>query len=99
VTAAWDELWNRAKPIVDLAHLKKQGPSWIGPCPLGCARKDGFVVTPAKQAFICRPSGKFGDAVDMEWAPWGGQGSDIDLTVEPGFRKKEAHGQAPHTQH
>src|ERR1700733_3072956 len=31
--------------------------------------------------------------------PRAGQGSDTDLTVEPGFRKMEAHGQAPHVQH
>jgi hypothetical protein len=32
----------------------------------------------------------------LEWAPWGGQSGELELTVEPGFRKKEAHGQAPH---
>jgi hypothetical protein len=35
----------------------------------------------------------------LEWAPWGGQSGELELTVEPGFRKKEAHGQAPHAQH
>jgi hypothetical protein len=34
----------------------------------------------------------------MEWVPWGGQSGVRELTVEPGFREKEAHGQAPHVQ-
>jgi hypothetical protein len=29
----------------------------------------------------------------LEWARWGGQLGERELTVEPGFRKKEAHGQ------
>jgi hypothetical protein len=68
---AWDGLWAEAKrvDIVDLARrlggrLNKSGGHWIGPCPLGCARKDGFVVNPDK-GFLCRPSGARGDAVDM----------------------------------
>ena len=28
---------------------------------------------------------------DVERAPWGGQSGELELTVEPGFRKKEAH--------
>ena len=28
----------------------------------------------------------------VEWAPWGGQSGEKELTVEPGFREKEAHG-------
>jgi hypothetical protein len=67
-----NELWTVAKWIdmVDLAHglgalLKQSGHHWIGPCPLGCASTDGFVVTPSKRLFYCRPSGAGGDALDM----------------------------------
>jgi hypothetical protein len=35
----------------------------------------------------------------LEWAPWGGQLDWVELTRLPGFRKMEAHGQAPHAQH
>ena len=70
--ADWDELWNEAKRVdlVDLAgrlgvKLKRSGPNWVGPCPAGCADDDGFVVTPGKGIFYCRPSGATGDAVDM----------------------------------
>ena len=48
----WDDLWAEAKQI-DIravaerlgAKLKREGHDWIGPCPAGCARRDGFVVT------------------------------------------------------
>ena len=70
--ADWDELWNEVKraDLVDLAgrlgvKLKRSGPDWVGPCPAGCADDDGFVVTPQKHIFLCRPSGATGDAVDM----------------------------------
>jgi DNA primase len=70
-TGAWDELWAAAKraDMIELAHglgagLKKRGSDWIGPCPIGCAREDGFVVNQEK-GFLCRPSGAHGDAVDM----------------------------------
>jgi CHC2 zinc finger len=69
---AWKDLWAEAKRVdmPDLAHrlgarLKQHGPHWTGPCPAGCAREDGFVVTPAKRLFYCRPSETRGDAVDM----------------------------------
>lgn len=69
---AWDELWSeaRAADILDVAQrlgaqLKRAGPDWIGPCPAGCASVDGFVVTPKKHLFLCRPSGETGDAIDM----------------------------------
>ena len=39
-----------------------------------------------------------GRQVAVEWAPWGGQSGEKELTVEPGFREKEADGQAPHVQ-
>lgn len=68
----WDELWNEAKlvDLVDLAgrlgvKLKRSGPDWVGPCSAGCADDNGFVVTPSKHIFLCRPSGATGDAVDM----------------------------------
>jgi CHC2 zinc finger len=68
---AWDVLWAEAKraDMVELARrlgarLTKSGPHWIGPCPLGCASKDGFIVN-QKKGFLCRPSGAHGDAVDM----------------------------------
>ena len=35
----------------------------------------------------------------MEWAPWAGRLDQQELTIEPGFRRMEAHGQAPHAQH
>src|SRR5271154_2792781 len=35
----------------------------------------------------------------VEWAPRAGQSGEKELTGEPGFRKKEAHGEAPHAQH
>jgi hypothetical protein len=64
--------WAEAKNVdmIDQAHrlgarLQRQGPDWVGPCPAGCARTDGFIVTPAKRLFYCRPSGERGDAVDM----------------------------------
>ena len=68
----WDDLWAEAKHI-DMravaerlgAKLKRNGADWIGPCPAGCAQHDGFVVSPAKHLFLCRPSGATGDAVDM----------------------------------
>ena len=47
------------------AKLKRDGPHRFGPCPLGCARRDGFIVTPSKHLFLCRPSQATGDAVDM----------------------------------
>ena len=74
----WRELFAEAKAvdILDVAHrlsakLKRSGPHWIGPCPLGCAKCDGFIVTPSKHLFLCRPSGATGDAIDMvEHALW-----------------------------
>ena len=68
----WDDLWAEAKQV-DIravaerlgAKLKREGHDWIGPCPAGCAKRDGFIVTPAKHLFLCRPSGATGDAVDM----------------------------------
>jgi hypothetical protein len=68
----WDDLWAEAKHAdIHLvaeglgAKLKRNGADWIGPCPAGCAQHDGFVISPAKRLFLCRPSGATGDAVDM----------------------------------
>lgn len=68
----WADLWAEAKRANSLAvaerlgaKLKRTGVDWIGACPLGCARHDGFVVTPSKGIFLCRPSEATGDAVDM----------------------------------
>ena len=69
---AWADHWAEAKhaDMLDLARrlgarLKKTAAyHWTGPCPLGCASKDGFVVS-QKKGFLCRPSGAHGDAVDM----------------------------------
>ena len=70
--ANWADLWEEAKhaDILEVAarlgaKLKRGGPHWSGPCPRGCARHDGFIITPAKTIFLCRPSGATGDAVNM----------------------------------
>ena len=72
VRAAWDELWASARraDMIELAErlgarLKRSGANHIGPCPCGCADKDGFVVSEKKRLFYCRPSGVGGDAIDM----------------------------------
>ena len=64
--------WNAAKnaDIVELAHrlgarLKRSGRYFVGPCPLGCASSDGFIINSQKRLFFCRPSDAKGDAVDM----------------------------------
>ncbi len=68
----WEALWQEARnaSILEVAQrfgvrLKKSGPDYTGPCPAGCASEDGFVVTPKKSIFLCRPSGATGDVVDM----------------------------------
>ncbi len=71
--AAWDSLWSEARSVDILevaerlgAKMKRSGPDWTGHCPGGCTRHgDGFVVTPSKHMFLCRPSRVTGDAVDM----------------------------------
>lgn len=60
----------RAINIVDVASrlgakLRRSGVDLVGPCGAGCASTDGFVVTPTKQIFLCRPSGDSGDAIAM----------------------------------
>lgn len=70
---AWEDFWNeaRAVDVLDVAtrlgaKLKRSGPDHVGHCPGGCTNNgDGFVVTPKKGIFLCRPSGESGDVVDM----------------------------------
>lgn len=47
------------------ARLRKNGADHTGPCPAGCAKTDGFIVTPGKSIFLCRPSGATGSGIDM----------------------------------
>jgi hypothetical protein len=73
--AAWDQFWEDARSADILesaqrllgAKLKPEGPHWVGPCPAGCAKRDGFIVTPAKGRgiFLCRPSVATGDVINM----------------------------------
>jgi len=35
----------------------------------------------------------------LEWALWGGQSGELELTLGPGFRRMEAQGQIAHAQH
>ena len=60
----------RTADIVEIArklqpHLRRAGAEWVGPCPRGCAREDGFAVSARKGVFICRPSGVGGDVITM----------------------------------
>jgi hypothetical protein len=52
--------------------LTPEGRDWYGSCPAGCAREDGFVITPSFRRhdgrlgqFLCRPSGATGDVIDL----------------------------------
>lgn len=48
------------------AKLRRSGPDLVGHCPLGCTTHgDGFIVTPKKGIFLCRPSGSTGDVIEM----------------------------------
>jgi putative DNA primase/helicase len=48
------------------ARLKRVTASeFAGPCPLGCARDDGFAINVKKRLYICRPSGAAGDVIAM----------------------------------
>ena len=103
MSSAWDELWTTAKraDMVLLAQhlgarLKQKGQHWIGPCPLGCAREDGFVVSQAK-GFLCRPSGAKGDAVDMVEHVKGLSKAEAlaFVTGKPLPRKADAQPQTP----
>lgn len=42
------------------AKLRRSGADLVGPCPAGCCKTDGFVVTPAKALWYCRQSGATG---------------------------------------
>src|SRR6516165_2843645 len=67
-----DEWIERARvaDIVQVARnlqprLRRAGAEWVGPCPRGCAREDGFAIAPRKGVFVCRPSGAGGDVIAM----------------------------------
>lgn len=69
---AWDTFFADAKSVDMLevaarlgVKLKRSGADYSGACPAGCASDDGFVITPRKSAFICRPSGEGGDVISM----------------------------------
>jgi len=68
----WDQWRDHAVAVSILdvaarlgARLKPAGSDHLGACPLGCAKRDGFIVTPAKGIFLCRPSGATGDVIDL----------------------------------
>lgn len=70
--ATWADLWEEARHADILAvaerlnaKLKHTGADWIGACPNGCAKTDGFIVTPGKGIFLCRPSKATGDVIKM----------------------------------
>ncbi len=72
ISPAWESFWQEARDvdILEVAErmgckLRKQGDDWVGACPRGCASSDGFVVTPTKWMFWCRPSGDKGGAIEM----------------------------------
>ena len=69
---AWADWIARAEAvdIVSVAErltkLRRSGPDYLGNCPAGCtAHGDGFIVTPKKGIFLCRPSGKTGNVIVM----------------------------------
>jgi hypothetical protein len=69
----WQDFWEHARnaDILEVAgrlfgaKLKRSGADWVGACPNGCAKTDGFVVTPKRRIFFCRPSGAAGDVIKM----------------------------------
>ena len=72
----WHDFWEHARnaDILEVAgrlfgaKLKRSGADWVGACPNGCAKTDGFVVSPKKGKtgfFLCRPSGASGDVIKM----------------------------------
>jgi putative DNA primase/helicase len=68
MSARWDEAGRADMKALAEQHgarLKRSGRHWIGACPKGCASADGFVVTPDKQKFFCRPSREGGGAVSL----------------------------------
>jgi transposase len=46
---------------------------------------------------MCDPAWKNDPLIGV--GPWAGRLDSQELTIEPGFRRMEAHGQAPHAQH
>ena len=47
------------------AKLVRAGGEYKGPCPMGCSSHDGFIVTPAKNLFLCRKGDVSGDAIAL----------------------------------
>lgn len=94
----------KGRDILDAARslnlaLKRQGSEHVGPCPLGCSKRDGFAVNPRKQKFLCRGAAA-GTVIDMvmhvlglefmaacEWlngeAPPGRKASEAALNAAP----------------
>jgi hypothetical protein len=68
---AWQDWIARAEAVdilsvaERLTKLRRAGADYVGSCPAGCATTDGFVVTPGKSLFYCRPSGESGNAIVM----------------------------------
>ena len=64
-----DGLAQRARDVDILRVARGLGrissSEYAGPCPAGCARRDGFSVNPTRQVFLCRPSGVAGDVISM----------------------------------
>jgi hypothetical protein len=49
-----------------LTKLRRAGVDYLGNCPAGCTTHgDGFVVSPKKSIFLCRPSGATGNVIVM----------------------------------
>lgn len=70
--AAWQNWLDRADAvdIGDVAlrlqpQLRRAGADLVGACPKQCATSDGFVVSPKKGIFLCRPSGETGGSIKM----------------------------------
>nr|WP_321524890.1 toprim domain-containing protein [uncultured Cohaesibacter sp.] len=60
----------RAVPVLKAAQmcgakLVRAGGEYKGPCPMGCSRHDGFIVTPARNLFLCRKGDASGDAIAL----------------------------------
>src|SRR6185312_12800163 len=73
LSPAWQDLWIEAKHVDMVGVAERLGAKFkrgsrgemTSACPLGCAKKDGFVVDPGKGLFLCRPSGAAGDVIQM----------------------------------
>lgn len=68
---AWEEWVDaaRAMPVLEEAQrrgltLRRSGSEWVGPCPV-CGGIDRFGISTRKNVFVCRGSGRGGDAIAM----------------------------------